>query len=226
LPVFRFLAGPVAAIVLVSAYNYIAFASVAGGYPVRLTGRFWDGLAGVLVSPGRGLLVYTPLVLFALCAGLPQARAARRQNRAVFVACTVFTLLQIAIAAKWETWWGGYCWGPRLVTETLAPAMVLIALAARAMEFYRLKNAFLAVAVYCCSIQVLGVFFYPKGKWDHLPISVNDAPGRLWNWSDNPIVRTAKGGPAWEPYAIVWTAVTHGLPAARDKLREYGVNPY
>jgi hypothetical protein len=75
-------------------------------------------------------------------------------------------------------------------------------------------------------IQALGVFFYPNGHWDGTPQSVDGAPGRLWNWKDNPIVRTLRGGVYWEPYAIVGVALSKGIPAARVRLQELNVNPY
>jgi hypothetical protein len=55
---------------------------------------------------------------------------------------------------------------------------------------------------------------------------VNDDPGRLWNWRDNPVIRTAHGGIAWEPYSIVAAAATGGLPAAAKKLQELGINAF
>jgi hypothetical protein len=89
-----------------------------------------------------------------------------------------------------------------------------------------LKWAFAVTAVYCCLIQALGVYCYPKGRWDHLPVSVNDAPARLWNWADNPVIRTARGGVAWEPYSIVAALATGGPPAAAKKLQQLGIGAY
>jgi hypothetical protein len=82
------------------------------------------------------------------------------------------------------------------------------------------------VALHCVLIQAIGVYCYPKGAWDALPVSVDVDPGRLWNWGDNPIIRTVRGGVVWEPYAIVAAAATGGLPAAAKKLQELGINPY
>lgn len=217
---------PVLAAALVAAYNFAVFHSFAGGYPAKLGGRLFDGLPGVLLSPGRGLLVYTPIALFALAAFAPRARESRRQHRLIVVAAGVFSLFHIAFIATWPVWWGGYCWGPRLLTEILAPVMILIAVGLPAIRERALKRAFAPIAVYCCLIQVVGVYCYPKGRWDHLPVSVDDSPARLWNWADNPIVRTAQGGVAWEPYSIVAAAATGGWPAAVKKLQQLGINTY
>ena len=219
----RLLAPAAAGAAVIGAYNWRVFGSLAGGYPSSLDGNFLEGLAGVLASPGRGLLVYTPLALFAVAAFLVSVRPDHRPLR---MAAAVFALLQIGVIAKWPMWWGGYCWGPRLLTEIVPGLMVLIALGVPALRSRAARSALAAVAVYCVWIQALGVYYYPKGHWDHLPESVNQKPGRLWNWRDNPIARTAAAGPAMEPYVVVATAFREGLPAAMTRLREYGINPY
>lgn len=211
---------------VVAAYNFSVFGSVGGGYPARLDGHLLEGLTGVLFSPGRGLLLYTPVAVFALFAFAPRVRALRERHQALIMAASVFAVLHIVIISLWPVWWGGYCWGPRMLTEVVVPAMVLIAIGVPAWRCPLGKTAFAVVAVYCVLIQALGVYCYPKGRWDHLPVSVDEAPARLWNWADNPIVRTARGGVAWEPYAVVGAALTGGVPAASKKLQEIGINAF
>ncbi len=215
------------AIALTAAYNLAVFHSFAGGYPANpLQGGIIEGLLGILLSPGRGLLIYTPIAVFALGAFTSRARESRQNHRLVVVAASAFSLLHIAFIAIWPLWWGGYCWGPRLLTEILAPLMVLIAIGLPAIESGPLKYAFATAALYGCLIQAVGVYCYPKGHWDNSPTSVDDDHARLWDWADNPIRRTAHAGIASEPYSILTAAVTEGWPAAVKKLRELGINPY
>lgn len=217
---------PVLAAALIAAYNYAVFHRISGGYQARLDGDLFGGLLGILLSPGRGLLIYTPIAIFALAAFAPRARESREQHRLVVIAASVFSLVHIAFIAKWGAWWGGYCWGPRLLTEICAPVMILMAVGQQAIRWRGLKWGFAGIAAYCCLIQALGVYCYPKGRWDHLPVSVNHDPARLWNWADNPVIRTARGGVAWEPYSIVAAAATGGWSAAAKKLQQLGVNAY
>jgi hypothetical protein len=222
----RLFAGPAFGAALVQVYNVGVFGNAGGGYRVRLNGHVLEGLVGVLFSPGRGLLIYTPIVVLTLAALAPQAREMRRRHRSLLVAAGVFVLLHISIVAAWPIWWGGYCWGPRLLTEILVPLMAILAIGWPALQTRGFAWVFGVMALYCLLVQALGVYCYPKGHWDHLPISVDDAPARLWDWADNPFVRTARGGIAWEPYAIVWATVTGGLPAGAEALRQLGVNPF
>jgi hypothetical protein len=185
-----------------------------------------SGLAGILFSPGRGLLVYSPIIVFALVAWAPAARKSREQHRGVVALAGAFCLTHIGLIAMWPVWWGGYCWGPRLLTEICAPAMVLIAVGMPEILYQKWTRGFAVLAVYCCLVQAVGVYCYPKGHWDHLPVSVNDAPGRLWEWRDSPLVRTTRAGIAWEPYAILGAAVSGGLPAAAAKMQQLGINSF
>ncbi|MGA3213464.1 MAG: hypothetical protein ABSD20_19330 [Terriglobales bacterium] len=217
---------PVLAGTLIAAYNLAVFHSLSGWYPSKLGGSWLDGFAGILLSPGRGMLIYTPLALFALGALGSRARESRERHRQTFVAASVVSILQIAIIAGWVGWEGGYCWGPRLLTEVFPCFTVLIAIGLPSIWRSGWRLAFAGTAIYCVFIQALGVYCYPKGHWDHLPVSIIQSPGRLWDWKDNPIVRTARGGIVWEPYAIIAAAAEGGWPAGAKKLREFGIHPY
>ncbi len=125
-------------------------------------------------------------------------------------AAGVFSVCQIGLVALWPVWWGGYCWGPRLLTEILAPLMILVAAGLPALSGGAWRRAVTVVAVYGLLIQAIGVYCYPEGRWDRLPVSVDRHPERLWDWRDNPIARTVRGGAAREPYEVVEAAVGGG----------------
>jgi len=229
----RLLVLPLFAGLLLAGYNLYVFHRVSGSYAVAaVNGSILPGLAGLFLSPGRGLLIYTPVVVFALCAFLPGASAARRRHNLLLGTATVFVVLELLalsesiVISRSIVWWGGYCWGPRMLTELIPALIVLMAFGVSAIDRPWLRRAFAALALYSVLIQAVGVFFYPKGHWDAGPPSVDKAPARLWNWRDNPIVRTVGGGLYWEPYAVVGAALTGGFPAAQRRMRELNVNPY
>jgi hypothetical protein len=222
---------PLCAGLLLLSYNLYIFHNVAGAYSVAgLYGSMLRGLAGLFFSPARGLLIYTPIALFAVFAFLPGARAVRRQHSPLVAAAVIFVVLDSLVVSLWAVWWGGYCWGPRLLTELAPPLILLMAVGVPWIERSGLRawprRAFAVLALYSLLIQAIGVFFYPKGRWDGTPRSVDAAPARLWDWRDNPIARAIVGGPTWEPYAIVGAALTGGVPAAQRRMRELNANPY
>src|SRR5262249_31099697 len=97
----------------------------------QLAGGNWswklDSLWGVLASPSRGVLVYQPWLLLALAA--PLARPWRVAGRAGLAAlgwfCVAVIGLQVALVSGWRCWWGGDCWGSRLVAEAVPVAALL-----------------------------------------------------------------------------------------------------
>lgn len=191
---FRAFVPSVLAAIAIAGYNFAVSHHLRGGYrAVPLNGNPLEGLLGLLFSPGRGLLAYTPIPFFSLAAFSPRARERLRPHRLVVVAASSFSLLHIAFFTVFPMWWGGYCWGPRLLTEILPPVMVLMAVGLPAIRGRAMTSAFAAVALYCCFVQALGVYCYPKGRWDQQPVSADMDPARLWNWRDNPLIRTARG---------------------------------
>jgi hypothetical protein len=229
----RLLTVPLVGGLLLASYNWHVFHRLSGGYAALGANlSVLPVVAGLFLSPGRGLLIYTPVAIFAMCAFLPGAAAARLRHKVLFVAAAGALLLEaitIALIMAFSpsvVWWGGYCWGPRMLTE-LAPALiVLMAIGVPVLNRPWPRRAFAVLALYSVLIQAIGVFFYPNGHWDATPRSVDAEPARLWDWKDNPIARAASVGLFWEPYAIAGAAISGGLPAARLRMRQLNVNAY
>lgn len=220
----RLVVAPILGGTLLATYNWFVFHSLSGGYPADFfTAPSGASLAGLLASPARGLLIYTPVVLFAILAAAPSAAATRRRHLPLVRAAFIYVVLCTGAVAAYPVWWGGYSWGPRLLTEVMPPLVVLLAIGSPAINRPWTRRTFAALAVYSIFVQALGAFFYPKGHWDAGPPSVDAAPARVWNWRDNPIIRTVNGGPYWEPYAIVGAAIHGGAPAARRRMQELHV---
>lgn len=90
------------------------------GHP--LIGNPLVGLLGLTVSPGKGLIWYSPPVLL----GLLGLQGLLRHHRAAAFAIIGLALSHTALYA-WFTFFGGdWCWGPRYM---LVPAVVLMAAA-------------------------------------------------------------------------------------------------
>jgi hypothetical protein len=119
----RFGCGVLAVSAIGLAYNAVRFGNPFetgyGSEVHRWENPFLEGFSGLLVSPGRGFLLYVPVWLFVLIApGLW-----KRCRQECLFAVTVFITLLITYA-KWHMWEGGWCWGPRY----LLPAVPLLAL--------------------------------------------------------------------------------------------------
>jgi hypothetical protein len=80
------------------------------------------GLYGLLFSPGKSVFLFCPLLLAAAF----QFGWLARKSRPLFVFALGSALLYLVIYSKWWAWYGGGCWGPRL----LIPVTPILSLAA------------------------------------------------------------------------------------------------
>src|SRR5262249_13357800 len=90
-------------------------------------GNPYVGLAGLLISPSRGLLVFSPFFVFVVLAIAPAW--VRRRDQPLPLALGIGALALLLVTAKWTIWWGGHSFGYRLLIEMLPALMVLLALA-------------------------------------------------------------------------------------------------
>jgi hypothetical protein len=201
---------------LVFAYNLYFFARLLGGYPAPTLGaqggahltflaRLSIGLAGSLISPSRGLLVYTPWAAFAFWGA---ARLWKEKNfawsRPLIVALAAIWVVQVGGG----DWWGGWCFGPRYLTDLLPfLAWFLIPVWASIRARPVLRVVFAGTVAIALWVQVVGAFYYPAGNWDGQPVNVDREPKRVWDWSDNQLLRSWRAGPAQPVLLKEWEKV-------------------
>ncbi|MBI5764605.1 MAG: hypothetical protein HZA51_13900 [Planctomycetes bacterium] len=123
---------PIVALMLFNSYYFNA--PLSGGY--RAESSFgWNGLSPIvalLVSPSRGLLVFTPALLVPFIGVQWIGKEVRtNRERAVFLFTTVAAAIGTTIFyGCWWCWWNGWSYGPRFLIECL-PAWVMLYAAAR-----------------------------------------------------------------------------------------------
>jgi hypothetical protein len=153
------------------------------------TGDWRDTLIPLLASPDHGLLVYQPWILLGLALVVPSVR--RRFSGDApggwTWLCVAVIVLYLALIASWYCWWGGQCWGSRIVVETV-PFFALLCLpciaALRRLAWGR--RVLLATALVGAFVQLTGVYLKvdfrdtqpaligsanpePPGSWKHWP---------------------------------------------------------
>jgi len=120
------------------------------------------GIAGLLVSPARGILWFAPIVLLA------------RRHRVVLV-------LQLIAMAAFFKWHGGMAYGPRLLAE----ATWIAIFAACDAPLARL----LPVAAITILVGQLGLWRWRVEQWETRRRPETNA-GAYWDVRDNPIFST------------------------------------
>ena len=186
-------------------YNLRVFGSLTGGYADEsLRGAFLAGLANVILSPSNGLLVYSPVVLFALAGMVLCPRSAAIPLRAILAISAGFFWSLLILYAHHPVWWGGACYGPRYMTDAMPCAVLLMTPLLPLFKRSRLaRTAFAGAAVFSLAVQLVGVFCYPLGE--RLDRSV-------WDWKQNPIVSNASAGVYTEGYGVLWDYIRGRQP--------------
>jgi 4-amino-4-deoxy-L-arabinose transferase-like glycosyltransferase len=133
------------------------------------------GLLGLLASPGKGLLWFSPCVILAVVA---MARTWSAHRKAFIVVLAV-VLPPLVFYAKFLSWAGDYAWGPRYLVYAVAP--LLLALAPWfAITAGRLRRWFVRVVIaLSVGVQLLGSLIFS----DHWILLAREA--RL-EWLGNP----------------------------------------
>jgi len=155
-------------------------------------------LAGNLVSPSRGWIVYVPVLLYLIYLLLRYWTFVPWKGLVwlSLVICTLHMLLVSAFANLWGDWWGGASFGPRYTTELIPWTVLLAVLAIKgrtlAASSDAAQNRFPGRQVenICGALLlILSVFINAQGalsvdtwKWSQ-PATDQQLRSRLWDWS-------------------------------------------
>lgn len=142
-----------------------------------------EGLSGLLLSPGRGLIVYSPVFLFS-SVGLIWAW--RRGGDGLLRAVGTGTILSVLLYAKWFMWMGGGTYGPRYLAD-LSPglSLALYPLGETLARSRALKIAFALAVAWSMGAHAIGAFADDR----HWSLSMNvDRSASVWSWRDNQLV--------------------------------------
>lgn len=192
----------------------------AGGRQV-LSSPF-SGLVGMLVSPGRGLFVFSPVLLFA-CWGIVRAWRARAEAKwsAIRVLSAAAVALLLAESLPFE-WWGGWSFGYRRLAD-MVPLLVL-GLVPVADDIFRAgarRTAFALTFAWSIVVQFLGTYAYDLDGWnarviDGVARNIDQAEfrDRLWSVSDSPIVYYATHYSEARAHREEWIATWLKRPSA------------
>lgn len=104
------------------AYNLYRFGNFRTfGHVYRFSiGYVPEGLVGMLISPGAGLIWFCPCVVLSVAA-LTHMKTRRLEAWAIVALAGAFLLLH----SLWAAWSGGWSWGPRLLLPIL-PGLVAL----------------------------------------------------------------------------------------------------
>src|SRR5207253_956890 len=106
----------------------------------------------------HGLVVYSPWTMFS-CIGL--VLTFRSFKSSIQPCLSLIVIGETLLYAKWWCWWGGNCFGPRMLTDML-PLLAILLLPALQTISQRafLRSAFVAAVIFSVSVQIIAAYFF------------------------------------------------------------------
>ena len=192
---FLFWASPVAALFI--GWNWTTYHTLLPSYyqlrpPLDFSMTTLRGvseaLAGNLISPSRGLLIFTPLVCFVIY-GMWRAWRDRWAAPVSRWLVALIVLHWVSISLYYPFWWGGHSYGPRLWSD-MSPLLVLFLVPACKYISGRTTRWVFAI---CLAVSFLiharGATQWRVNTWNALPVNVDQHPERVWDWRDPQFLR-------------------------------------
>lgn len=203
-----FLAFGLTSISLSAIWNFYYFGDWLGGYTIlaqsagiplyEFTLKQWlTSFLGILISPSRGLLIFSPVVVYAI-PGTYQTWKLKSNKDEKLIICLMFAALGLFLNyCFYKIWWAGGSYGPRFLTDSLPVLCYTLAyfIDSQITQLYKQINrigflglsTFFVLMILSTFPQVVGAF--GTAQWDAAPIPADLAPSRLWDFRDSQITR-------------------------------------
>ena len=175
---------PFAALLL---YNVGMIGSLTGGYgsgskPAMsfFQHSAWDGMAGLLISPTRGLLVFSPFLAFVPLGFIRRLR--EPDTRILTLALGVAVFAQLLLYARMD-WRMGMSWGPRVLTDLLPIFIWMLAPVPLVLNAVG-RGALILTMVASTVVQAIGAFWY-TGATD---LAIDSSMKAAWDWRNTQFI--------------------------------------
>jgi hypothetical protein len=185
---------PLAAMVV---YSQIAwgnpFAFGQGNTPNMLVNQSepLEAVVGLLLSPNRGLLVFSPILIFSVVFAVYVLR--RRVGPPLIPYLLAAAVCTYGLYCLWPDWIGGHTYGYRFLIDILPVLMLTIGVCWERLVAPRIlvRAAFSVALLASIYVQGLGAVTAPCG-YDDDPNNINYHHERLWDVRDGEIARCAE----------------------------------
>lgn len=197
-----FLSGLIAVLAAFVAVNVASFDRVLPPYfapgRISLHPDYLTALAANLVSPARGLLLFSPIVALSIVGFALQLRNRRLRPLDVVAAGCVLAHL-LVVSAQNEGWWAGHAFGPRFMSDVL-PLLAYLALPAVGALLVGLRvrhpsgpvraaaGAAAGVALLSIAVNAQGAYLRSSTCWNVVPVNIDREPRRVWDFGNPQIL--------------------------------------
>ncbi len=157
---------------------------------------FFQALAANVISPNRGLFIFTPIFLGSVY-GMYRAFRFPAGVSPLFRLFSIMAIAHWMIVSTSRNWWAGATVGPRYFCDVL-PILILLLLPAwegvreRSPGGQRiLYGVFGLLVAWSLFVQYRSVTSMELIRWNSFPVGIKQHPERMWDWKDMQILRTS-----------------------------------
>lgn len=168
---------------------------------------FIEALLGNLISPSRGLFVFTPVLLLSLF-GIYLKSKKKQLSKLDYCLISIIFLHWIAISS-FPHWWAGWSFGPRFFTDVIPYFLYfIIPVLIDLPEFKSIRR----LTYYCIFVFLILVSFFINFRgatnpetfaWNKDPVTIDLQTQRLWAWNDIQFMRGLKIAGVEQPQEVV-----------------------
>lgn len=177
-------------------YNIHFIGNLNGAYGLESGRGFYQpglaGVAGLLVSPSRGLLIFSPFLVF-LPLGLMQ-RLRTPHTKVLAIALSLAALTQFAFYSQFD-WRAGACWGPRWLTDMLPILVWLLAPAPLVLRPFA-RGVLVTTMAVSIAVQAIGAFWYTGLSEERIWAEGHQSMKGAWDYKNIPFIKELRQPPA------------------------------
>lgn len=187
-------------------WNLYYFDNLTGGYsklfgsfPYLFTFNHFIGTSkGILVSPNRGLFVFSPIVLYSYIGAYKVFKIRYYKDEKLIAAMSIASIVLFINYCFYTTWWAGHSYGPRFMTDIIpvvcylinySPISQFINSIVTKKTFNSGSIIFLTLLTFSIFTQAVGAFGNTGILWNPIPLNVDQYNYRLWEFRDSLIER-------------------------------------
>ena len=177
--------------------NWVTYGNLFPPYSYQLFERlatlkgFGEALAGTLISPARGLFVFSSIFIFSIYGAYLRIKENKISLYNIDLYLIGILLAHWIITSLFEDWGGAWSIGPRYFVDVI-PFLIFFlipVLQGNLIAQPVLKYAFVATILLSTFIQFhASTSIYPF-MWNGKPQALVDAPERKWDWGDLQFLR-------------------------------------
>jgi len=149
---------------------------------------FFEALIGNIISPARGLLIFSPIFLLSIYGIYLKIKTKTFVTLDLIIIATIFS--HWMVISMYPHWWAGHSYGPRFFLDVnpfllyfMIPVFSKISTSKSSLKYGMISVLILLLGV-SFFIHLKGAVTYGVWDWNGMPLNVDENPWRIWNIND------------------------------------------